>query len=117
MDSLRTLRFWAAAAWADDELHPSEAAALRRLIEASELTSEERHEAEKLLENAPDVDLAEIAQLRPESREGIYRAARAIVRLDKVVTDDEKRFLATLRSALALDEATIETIDREFDRR
>ncbi len=116
MDSLRTLRLWAAAAWSDGELHPAEAAALERLIEASGLSTEERREALALLERAPDVDVAEIAELPPEAREGIYRAALGIVRLDKVVKDSEERFLASLRGALDLDDDVLRRIEAEFSR-
>jgi uncharacterized membrane protein YebE (DUF533 family) len=116
MDSLKILRFWAAAAWADGELHPTESAALERLIEASELSLDDRREALALLHAAPDVDVAELAELRPEAREGIYRAAIRIVRLDKRVTDDERQFLATLRGALTLDAETIATIEAEAER-
>ena len=47
------------------------------------------------------------------SREGVYRAARGIVKLDRKVTDDEREFLTRLRASLELDEATIERIEAE----
>jgi uncharacterized membrane protein YebE (DUF533 family) len=113
MDSMRILRLWAASAWADNILHPAEAAALERYIEASDdLSSEQREEAHALLRRAPVVDLAEeVRALSPVSRQGVYRAAHAIVRLDRVVTPDEEQFLARLRAALELDEAVIESIE------
>jgi hypothetical protein len=114
MDSLRILRLWAACAWADNELHPAEAAALERLIDASDdLTADERIEAKALLTAAPDVDLAEVRELSTEAREGVYRAALGIVRLDRTVTADEEAFLQRLRAALDVDEATVARIDAE----
>jgi hypothetical protein len=112
MDSLPIIRIWAAAAWADGVLHPAEAAALRRLIDAEgELGAEERKAALRLLEAAPDLDAAGLRGLRRESREGAYRAALAIVRLDRKVTEEETAFLARLRAAIDLDEVTLRRIE------
>jgi len=72
-----------------------------------------REEARKLLTAAPDVDVAEVRELPPEAREGVYRAALGIVKLDRVVTDDERAFLARLRAALDLDESIIARIEKE----
>jgi uncharacterized membrane protein YebE (DUF533 family) len=114
MESFRILRLWAAAAWADGKLHPAEAAALRRLIDASDdLGGEERAAAFRLLDAAPDVDLAEVTRLPPVAREGVYRAALHIVQLDGKVTDDERLFLARLKARLDLDAATIARIETE----
>lgn len=109
---MRILRLWAACAWADEELHPAEAAALQRFIGASDdLTSDQRGEAQALLAAAPEVNVDEVRALSAEAREGVYRAALGIVRLDRKVTDDEKAFLARLRASLDLDEATIQQIE------
>lgn len=114
MDSMRTLRLWAAAAWADGVLHPAEAAALERYLEhADDLTDADRSTARGFLAAAPDVDVAEVRDLPAEAREGVYRAALGIVRLDREVADDERAFLAKLRTALDLDEATIARIEAE----
>jgi len=114
VDSMRILRLWAACAWADKEMHPAEAAALQRFIAANDdLTPDQRTEAQALLTAAPDVDVAEVRELEPAAREGVYRAALGIVRLDRKVTDDEKEFLARLRGSLELDEATIERIEAQ----
>ena len=104
MDSLKIVRLWAAAAWADGSMHPSEAAALRRLIEASEtLSVNDRELALTYLETAPDVDVSE----------GVYRAARGIVMLDRELADSEAEFLVQLRASLQLSEATIAKVDAE----
>jgi len=112
MNSMRILRLWAACAWADKELHPAEAAALERFVGASDdLTGEDMAEAKRLLAVAPDVDVAEVRELPPEAREGVYRAALGIVRLDRKVTADEEAFLARLKAELNLDPAAIERIE------
>jgi uncharacterized membrane protein YebE (DUF533 family) len=113
MDSLRILRLWAACAWADNKMHPAEAAAIERYIAASDLVGEENEQARALLAAPPDVDVGEVARLSPEARQGVYRAALGIVKLDRVVTDDEREFLARLRAALNLDESVIERIEAE----
>jgi len=113
MDSLLVVRLWAAAAWADGKMHPNEAAALRRLISASEdLDGERAAQALQLLESA-DVNPAEVKALPRDAREGVYRAALGIVKLDGQVTDDERAFLARLRAAIDLDEATLARIEAE----
>jgi uncharacterized membrane protein YebE (DUF533 family) len=112
MDSLRTLRLWAAAAWADGVLHPAEEAALKRFIEASDdLSADDRKEAYRLLEGPPAVDVAEVRALRPEAREGVYRAVLDIVRLDRVVAPEEEAFLNRLRQVLDLDEKILARIE------
>jgi uncharacterized membrane protein YebE (DUF533 family) len=114
MESMRIVQLWAAAAWADGELHPSEGAALGRLIDAcDDLTKEERQEAARLLHAPPHIDLAEAKRLPAVAREGVYRAALGIVRLDRKVTDSERAFLDRLRAALDLDAAIIARIDAE----
>lgn len=113
MDSLQILRLWAACAWADQKMHPAEAAALERLIAASDLTGREVEQAHALLSSAPKVEVDEVRKLAPEAREGVYRAALGIVKLDRVVTDDELAFLARLRTSLDLDESIIARIEAE----
>jgi len=114
VETLRIIRLWAAAAWSDGVLHPAEAAALERLIEASDdLSGAERLEAQAFLGEAPAVDPAEVADLSPAAREGVYRAALGIVALDGKVTYGERSFLARLRASLELDEATLDKLEQE----
>lgn len=114
MESLQILRLWAACAWADGVLHPTEAAALGRYLGAAQdLSPDQRVEAAALLEAKPDVEVGEVKALPAPAREGVYRAARHIVRLDGTVTDDERAFLSRLRAALDLDAATIDKIEAE----
>ena len=114
MDSLQILRFWAACAWADGEMHPAEAAALERFIAASsDLSADQRVSAQALLTSKPDLDIADVRKLDLDAREGVYRAALGIVKLDRKVTDDESVFLTRLRAALEIDEQTLERIEAE----
>mgnify|MGYP000129477614 CR=1 FL=1 len=114
MDSLKIVRLWAAAAWADGAMHPSEAAALQRIIEASEEVSPtDQEEARADVVSAPAVDLAGVKGLSAEAREGVYRAARKIVILDQELAPSETEFLSCLRNSLDLDAATIAKLDAE----
>jgi uncharacterized membrane protein YebE (DUF533 family) len=118
MDSLPIIRIWAAAAWADGKLHAAEAASLRRLIDSSDdLDADARKLALGMLDGPPELDVAEIRALPRSAREGAYRAALAIVRLDRKVTDDERAFLERLRPALDLDEETLRRIDKQWEGR
>jgi len=113
MDSLRILRLWAACAWADGKMHPAEAEAIERFIAASDFTDAELVQARALLSVPPEVKAEQVRELSPDAREGVYRAARGIVKLDRIVTDDELAFLSRLRAALDLDEAIIARIESE----
>ena len=113
MDNLLTIRLWAAAAWADGVLHESEAAALRRLIEATELSNVEAEEAAGFFAAPPELDINDSRALTPEAREGVYRAALAIVMLDQELAEGEKEFLARLATALALPDETIGRLGEE----
>lgn len=114
MESLKIARMWAAAAWADGKLHAREAEALRRFIDASDdLSADARAAALALIDAAPAVDLAEVKALSKDAREGVWRAALGIVRLDGKVTPDEEEWLGRLCAQLGLDAATIDRIRRE----
>ena len=114
MDSLLTVKLWAAAAWADGELHPREAAALRRLIDhTDDLDAEARAQAIGYLDSQPEVSVTAVNQLDAPAREGILRAARRIIALDGKLTDDELAFLDRLRASLDLPEETKQKIESE----
>ena len=114
METHTIVRLWAAAAWADGVLHPAEAAALRRLIDASDdLDADGRAQALALLDSPPDVKVEEVLKLGPAAREGVYRAALGIIRLDGRVTADEEEWVSKLRARLGLDEATLKKIEAE----
>ncbi|MCP4445803.1 MAG: hypothetical protein GY811_10740 [Myxococcales bacterium] len=114
MDSLQIIRLWAAAAWADDSLHPSEAAAIKRLIDVSDdLSATQRDTAISYLDSAPAIDVEEARSLPAEAREGVYRAARGIVMLDRELVEAEKLYLERLHGALGLDDAIIARLESE----
>jgi uncharacterized membrane protein YebE (DUF533 family) len=111
-DELKILHAWAAAAWADGKLHREERQALSRFIEAAGgLTEQERAAAAALLESPQQLEAAELKTLSKDAREGVYRAARSIVGLDRTVSAQELDWLARLRSELDLDEATLARIE------
>lgn len=112
METLSIARFWAAAAWADGELVASEAAALRRFVDAAtDLDAPARQEAEAWLTQKPDVAFEEVERLPAEKKQELYRAIIQMVMIDGKVTDDELKFVTRLRDQLALDAATIATIE------
>ena len=113
-ESLEVAKIWAACAWADGEMHPKEAEALQRLVDASDdLSGEDRTVALGYITAAPDADLGAIASLSEAARQGVYRAARGIVKLDRVIDPKEEELLARLRAQLKLDEATLRAIEAE----
>ena len=114
MDSLQIVKLWAAAAWADNELHPREAAALQRLIDSSEdLDTEALSEAGGYLHSKPQISDEDVRELSEPARQGVYRAATQLIAIDGKLTDDEMTFLAKLRKTLDLDEETVKKIESE----
>ena len=114
MDTLRIIEFWAAAAWADGEVHAAEAAAIERLVNASpELTRGERERAFAMLASPPSVSVDAVTKLDRITRQGIYRAVLGIAQLDGVLHEQERAFISRLRAALELDEATLTAIEAE----
>jgi uncharacterized tellurite resistance protein B-like protein len=104
------IRVWAAMAWADGEIHPREAGAMKRLISAAELNDAERDKALGFLEERVELETAQLASLSPEAREGIYRAAVRLAGIDKDLADNEITLLERLRDGLKLDQETAERI-------
>ncbi len=96
-------------------MHPREAAALRRRIQAADDLSEtDRDEALSYVSTAPSLSIAdEVKELSPEAREGVYRAALGIALLDRELAAEESVFLSRLRGALGFDEATLERLEAE----
>jgi uncharacterized tellurite resistance protein B-like protein len=116
METLAIARIWAAAAWADDQIHATEAAAFYRFLEAAiDLDDAQREEASALLDARPTIAVAdEVAKLSPFNREGVYRAVIAIVQIDGKVTDDELSFVTRLRDQLELDPKVVARIESEW---
>ena len=115
MDTLRIIEFWAAAAWADGEVHTNEAAAIERLINASpELQRGERERAFAMLASPPQVSVEAVGKLDRISRQGLYRAVLGIAQLDGVLHEQERAFISRMRAAVQLDEATLTGIEAEY---
>lgn len=108
---LAVIRVWAAIAWADGELKPVEAEALRRLIGGAALDERERTAAIRLLDHRVELDTAGLAALDVEQRLGIYRAAVRLARIDRVIAEEEETLLARLERGLGLERAAAQAID------
>jgi len=89
---LAVIRVWAAAAWADGTIAKPEAAAMRKLIDASkELSAADRETALDFLEHKVELEPNAVAGMSEEARQGIYRAAVRLSRIDReVVTSSAK---------------------------
>jgi uncharacterized membrane protein YebE (DUF533 family) len=99
---LNVIRVWAAVAWADGVLAEAEAEGMRRLIRTADLTSAERTAALGFLEARVELADVQLANLNPESRRGIYRAACRMAMVDHVFASAERRMLDRLQSVLGI---------------
>ena len=99
---LTVIRIWAAMAWADGVVAEAEASALRRLISGAQLEEAESKLAHSYLENRTDLGEEGLAELSPDARNGIYRAACRMAALDREVAQSERSMLVRLRDALGL---------------
>jgi uncharacterized membrane protein YebE (DUF533 family) len=111
---LTVLRLWAAIAWADGVLANAEAEGLRRLIEGTELTDEDRRAAMKLLDAPVSLPDSYVLALTPEVRRGIYRAGCRIAVVDHMVTAKERNMLDRLRDLLDLPEDVAAAVESEI---
>ncbi|HKA91778.1 MAG TPA: hypothetical protein VKE22_29145 [Haliangiales bacterium] len=109
--TLKVIKVWAALIWADGLIAKKEGDALRRLIETSDLTDDERDSAWGFLEEEVALDDAGLAELSAPEREDIYRSAVRLAAVDDDIADEEIDFLGRLRRALALDDALAEQIE------
>ncbi|MEZ4368856.1 MAG: DUF533 domain-containing protein [Kofleriaceae bacterium] len=99
---LQVIRVWAALAWADGTIADAEASALGRLIQAADLSEEERGRAQAMLTTKVELDTSELGGLSADARKGIYRAACRLAAVDQHVAAGERSFLAKLREGLKL---------------
>jgi uncharacterized membrane protein YebE (DUF533 family) len=109
---LSVIRIWAAAAWADGVIAEAEAAALRRLIAAAQLSEDEKPQALAFLETRVELDTAALTALSPDARKGIYRAACRLAAVDHDVAAAERIFLGRLRDGLAISEDEAREIEQ-----
>jgi uncharacterized membrane protein YebE (DUF533 family) len=99
---LSVIRVWAAVAWADGVLAEAEAEGLRRLIRSADLTAEERSGATRFLEAKVELPDVYLANVNPEARRGIYRAACRMAVVDHVFAHAERKMLDKLQGLLAI---------------
>ena len=99
---LTVIRIWAAMAWADGVLAEAEASALRRLISGAQLDEEEGAKARSYVESRTELGDEGLAELSPDAKNGIYRAACRMAALDREVAQSERSMLVKLRDALGL---------------
>jgi uncharacterized membrane protein YebE (DUF533 family) len=111
---LSVIRVWAAVAWADGVLVEAEAEGLRRLIRTADLTPEERAGATTLLDDKVELPDVYLANLTPESRRGIYRAACRMAVVDHVFARAERKMLDRLRGMLAIPGEIAEEIEADI---
>lgn len=105
------LRLLAAVSWSDGSLDEREAAALGRLIDASDLDDDERERARGWLSEQVEVDEEALDSLTENQRLASYQAAVRMALSDDDVVDEERSFLDRLRELLSIDAETATEIE------
>lgn len=108
---LAVIRVWAAMAWADGHIAEAEGEAMKRLIAVASLPDEAKATALGYLRTKVELDTRELAALTAEQKQGIYRAAVRLSRIDQEVAPEETALLGRLRDGLGLDAAVVAAID------
>jgi uncharacterized membrane protein YebE (DUF533 family) len=111
---LSVIRVWAAVAWADGVLVEAEAEGMRRLVRTADLTADERRAALTFLDDKTELPDVYLANLTPESRRGIYRAACRMAVVDHVFAHAERKMLDRLKGILAIPEEIAEEIEADI---
>jgi uncharacterized membrane protein YebE (DUF533 family) len=101
---LSVIRIWAALAWSDGVIADAEAAAMRRLIGAAQLSDEEKQQALAFMQSRVDLDTTNLRGLSVDGKKGVYRAACRMAAVDHDVAAAERIFLGRLREGLELSE-------------
>jgi uncharacterized membrane protein YebE (DUF533 family) len=109
---LSVIRVWAALAWADGVIAESEATGMKRLIGVAQLTDDEKATAIGFLTSRVDLDTSNLAELSPDAKKGIYRAACRLAAVDHDVAAAERIFLGRLRDGLSISEADAKEIEQ-----
>jgi uncharacterized membrane protein YebE (DUF533 family) len=112
---LAVIRVWAATAWADGRIDAAESEAMKRLIAVAALSDDDRSTAIRYLHAPVELETAELAGLGEQQRQGIYRAAVRLSRIDREVAPEETAFLGRLRDGLGLDAAVARAIEAAVD--
>lgn len=113
---LSVIRVWAGVAWADGVIAEAEAEAMKRLIAGADLTDAERVEANGFLTKKVELETENISGLSDTVREGIYRAAYRLAKVDLEVANEERDFLGRLREGLSLSAEVCEGIEASIDK-
>jgi uncharacterized membrane protein YebE (DUF533 family) len=111
---LSVIRVWAAVAWADGLIAEAEAEGLRRLIRTADLTAEERTAATTFIGTKVDLPDVYLANLSPDSRRGIYRAACRMAVVDHVFASAERRMLDRLQGQLGIPAEIAQEIEADI---
>ena len=99
-------------AWADGTLAPAERQGLERLIENAPLENAARQKAQTFLSAPVELDTADLHQLTPDARKGIYRSACRMAMIDGVLAEAERTFLHRLRDGLSMPPEIAAEIER-----
>src|ERR1041385_5804444 len=99
---LSVIRMWAAVAWADGVMTPTEVASLSRLIRTADLTDDERAAAQLFITNKTGLPETYLTNLMTEARRGVYRAACRMAVVDHVFSVTERALLDLLRNLLGV---------------
>jgi uncharacterized membrane protein YebE (DUF533 family) len=108
------LRLLAALSWSDGSLGEDEAAALQRLIDASDLDDDERATARGWLAASVDLDTDHIASLSENQRLASYQAALRMAVADDQILPAERAFLDRVRDALGLSPGQASELEAEL---
>lgn len=112
---LSVIRVWAALAWADGVIQEPEAEAMKRLIAGADLSDEERSQALGFLDTEIDLETANVSGLSDKVKQGIYRAAYRLAKVDLNVAEEERSFLVRLREGLSLSDEVCREIESSID--
>jgi CyaY protein len=98
---LQVVRLWAAIAWADGRVAPSEGDALRRVIHAAGFDEATRMTAHGFLDHK--VELSEVLDgISAAARPGVYRIACKMANVDGIVAPMERAALDRLAVSLKM---------------
>jgi uncharacterized membrane protein YebE (DUF533 family) len=103
------IRAMLGAAKADNQIDQQELAAIFGKLEESSVTAEERQFLMEEMAKPVDVQALAAEVRTPAQAAEIYAASLVAIHVD---TEDERRFLANLASALGLDEATVSELHK-----
>jgi uncharacterized membrane protein YebE (DUF533 family) len=107
---LSAIKIWAAMAWADGVISAEEALAMKAIIQVGKLSDDDRATALSWLDAKVELDTAGLDEMSDEDKRTLYLSAAQVAAIDNDVADAEKAFLARLRTALAIDDATAKEV-------